>query len=197
LTGILAGGRPIEVSPMIRITEVGIEAALGWYPGSTGVPHGALIERLRVESHRTATGGVQLTRRAVRQFARTMILMLIQECFVARGGDEVGLFWLVLLRDFSIIHTWDWSGLILSVLYDSMDSFSRLVSSCHRGLSMLWEVCHFFPPTLPLFVPSCFACLIDTYLFLLQSWFMAYAGRDRILYREDTPYQFPLYHRFH
>ena len=63
---------------------------------------------------------------------------------MALGGDEVGLFWLVLLQDFSIIHTWDWSGLILSVLYESMDSFSRLVSTCHRGLSMLWEVRRFF-----------------------------------------------------
>ena len=141
LTVIPAGGRPIEMSPMIRITEAGIEVALGWFPGSTSVPHGALIKRLRRESLRTASGGVQLTHRAVRQFARTMILMLIQECFVARGGDEVGLLWLVLLQDFSIIHTWDWSGLILSVLYESMDSFLRLMSPCHRGLCMLWEVC--------------------------------------------------------
>ena len=113
LTGIPAGGRPIEVSPMIRITEVGVEAALGWHPGSTGVPHGTLIERLQAGSYRTAHGGVQLSRQAVRQFARAMILILIQECFVARGGDEVGLFWLVLLQDFSVIHTWDWSGLIV------------------------------------------------------------------------------------
>jgi len=140
LTGIPAGGRPIEVSPMIRITEAGVEAALGWCPGGVGIPHGTLIERLRTGSHHTVHGGVQLSRQAVRQFARAMILLLIQECFVARGGDEVGLFWLVLLQDFSAIHTWDWSGLILSVLYESMDSFSRLVSTCHRGLSMLWEV---------------------------------------------------------
>ena len=97
LTRIPAGDHPIEVSPMIRITEAGVEAALGWHPGSTGVPHGTLIEQLRTGSYRTAHGGVQLSRQAVRQFAQAMILMLIQECFVARGGDEVGLLWLVLL----------------------------------------------------------------------------------------------------
>jgi len=68
------------VSHAVRISKAGIEATLGWYSGSTGVPHGALIERLRMESHCTATGGVQLTRRPVRQFSRAMILMLIQEC---------------------------------------------------------------------------------------------------------------------
>ena len=46
-----------------------------------------------------------------------MILMQIQECYVARGGDKVGLYWLVLLHDFNIIHTWDWGGLVLAVLY--------------------------------------------------------------------------------
>ena len=167
LTGIPAGGRPIEVSPMIRISEAGIEAALGWCPGSTGVPHGALIERLRTKSHHTAYGGVQLSRQAVRQFARAMIMMLIQECFVARGGD------------FSVIHTWDWSGLILSVLYESMDSFLRHVSSCHRGLSMLWEVCRLFP-LFPFLWFLYLACFVDTCLFLSQSLFLAYAGLGRI-----------------
>ena len=38
----------------------------------------------------------------------------------------------------------------------------------------------------------------STFLFLLlQSWFMAYAGRGRIFYREDTPDQFSVYRRFH
>ena len=124
-----------------------------------------------------------------------MILLLIQECFVARGGDKVGLFWLVLLQDFSIIHTWDWSGLILSVLYESMDSFSRLVSTCHRGLSMLWEVRRFFLRS-SLFVVLSHS-LFNYYFLLSQSWFMAYAGRGRISYREDTPDQFPVYRRFH
>ena len=132
---------------MIRITEAGVEAALGWHSGSTGVPHGTLIDLLRTGSHRTVHGDVQLSRQAVRLFARAMMLMLIQECFIAHGRDEVGLFWLVLLQDFSVIHTLDWSSLILSVLYEFMDSFSRLVSTCHRGLSMLWEVRRLFPPS--------------------------------------------------
>ena len=70
---------------------------MGWRFGSAGVPYAVFNERLRTKSHRTATDQVQLTRCKVRQFARAMILMLIQECFVAHGVDEVGLYWLVLL----------------------------------------------------------------------------------------------------
>ena len=33
LTGIPAGGQPIKVSPMVRISEEGVEAALGWHLG--------------------------------------------------------------------------------------------------------------------------------------------------------------------
>jgi len=45
---------------------------------------------------------------------------------------------------------------------------------------------------------SSFPRLIQLFtLSLLQSWFMAYAGRGRIAYREDTPDQFPVYRRFH
>lgn len=46
-----------------------------------------------------------------------------------RGSNDAGLYWLVLLWDFSLIHAWDWGGLVLSILYESMDSFSRLFSS--------------------------------------------------------------------
>ena len=41
-------------------------------------------------------------------------------------------------------------------------------------------------------------CFIDACSFpFLQSWFMAYVGRARILYREHTSDQFPLYRRYH
>ena len=33
LTGIPAIDRPIQVSPMVRISEEGVEAALGWHLG--------------------------------------------------------------------------------------------------------------------------------------------------------------------
>lgn len=105
LIGIPSGSQPTEVLPSMRIFEEGVEAPLGWSFTTADVPHTVLIEGLRVESHRIATGQVQLTRPEIRQFARAMIMMLIQDCFVARGGDNVGLYWLVLLRDFSIIYT--------------------------------------------------------------------------------------------
>ena len=62
LTGIPTGGQPIEVFSAIRISEEGAKATLGWRPGSVGIPHFFLIERRRMERHRTATGRVQLPR---------------------------------------------------------------------------------------------------------------------------------------
>ena len=58
LTGIPAGGCPIEVSPMVWISEEGVDATLGWHLGGIGVPHCALIEHLWMESYRTTIGGV-------------------------------------------------------------------------------------------------------------------------------------------
>ena len=59
---------------------------------------------------------------------------------MARGSDEEGLHWPVLLMNFSIVHTWDWGSIILAVLYKFMDSFSRHNSPYHRGMSMPREV---------------------------------------------------------
>lgn len=59
---------------------------------------------------------------------------------MAYGSNDAGLHWLVLLHNFSHIHTWDWGGLVLAVLYELMDSFSCRTSPTHQGMCMLWEV---------------------------------------------------------
>ena len=77
LTGISTRGLAIKISPTIRITEDRVEAVFRWYFEGNVIPHGGFFERLRVESGRIGAGG-QLIRRAISQFARSMILLLIQ-----------------------------------------------------------------------------------------------------------------------
>lgn len=92
--------------PGIHIIKDGVEDALGWRFDGIGIHHTVLLDRLKAKGARVSAAG-QLTRHEIRLFARAMILLLIQKCFVARGGDEVSLHWLVLLMDFSVILTWD------------------------------------------------------------------------------------------
>lgn len=58
LTGIPTGGLPIDLSPATRISEAGVEAALGWNFGGALVLYAILIDRLRTESNQIAVGGV-------------------------------------------------------------------------------------------------------------------------------------------
>lgn len=105
-------------------------------------------------------------------------------------ADVAGLHWLMLLMDFNTIHKWDWVVLILIVLYESMDSFSRLPFSRHHGMSMMWVVYAFL--LIYVLYSIIIHCSLIPLVLCLTVLVCCLYGRDRVALKRSDDDQFPL-----